>query len=194
MFVTNNSHVYFDENSYAEFSQNSAEDSGGAICLSNNSAISLGKTSNFINNKATNDGGAIVLLNNAYINNIISGNSSAHGDASFSNNNADSGGAISLNSYSTYTFRSNSTFASNTANKGGAIALQDNCDITNEENSIVKFVGKTAQETGGALYLSMNSTTCFTHNVIVSFNENSAYSSNSTVILLETLHFKEVPW
>ena len=186
MFVTNNSHVYFDENSSIEFSQNSANDSGGAIFLSNNSTISLGKTSNFINNKAINDGGAIALRNNAHINNIISGNSSAHGDALFSNNSANSGGAISLNSYSTFTFGSNSTFVNNTANKSGAIALHDNCNITNEEDSIVKFVGNIAQETGGALHLSMNSKTCFTHNVIVSFNENSANSSNGAVIFLES--------
>ena len=186
MFVTNNSHVYFHEHSFVEFSQNSANDSGGAIFLSNNSTISLGNTSNFINNKASNDGGAIALRNNAHINNNHSGNSSAHGDVLLSSNSANNGGAISLNSYSTVTFGSNSTFASNTANKGGAIALHDNCDITTEENSIVKFVSNIAQGTGGALHLSMNSKTCFTHNVIVSFNENRANSSNGAVIFLES--------
>ena len=185
MFVTNNSHVYFDENSCVEFSQNSAEDSGGAIFLSTNSTISLGKTSNFINNKAINDGGAIALHNNAHINNNYSGSSSANGDALFSNNSANNGGAISLNSSSTFTFGSNSTFVNNRANKGGAIALHDNCDITNEENSIVKFKGNIAMETGGALHLTMNSKTCFTQNATIFFDENNVNSSNGAVIFLK---------
>ena len=187
MFVTNNSNVYFDKNSSVEFSQNLAYDSGGAIFLSNNSTISLGKTSSFMNNQAINDGGAIALYNNAHINSNHSGNSSVHGDASFSNNRASSsGGAISIKSYSTVTFGSNSAFVNNTANKGGAITLHDNCVITNEEKSIVRFKGNIAQETGGALHLSEYSKTSFVQNSNITFDANSASSSDGAVILSES--------
>ena len=183
MFVTNNSNVYFDKNSSVEFSHNLANDSGGAIFLSNNSTVSLGKTSSFMNNQA-NDGGAIALYNNAHINsNNHSGNSSVHGDALFSDNHANSGGgAISIKSYSTVTFGSNSTFAKNTANKGGAITLHNNCSITNEEKSIIRFENNIALETGGALHLSEYSETSFVQNSNITFDANSASSSNGAVI------------
>ena len=185
MFVTNNSNVYFDINSSVEFSQNLANDSGGAIFLSNDSSISLGKTSYFMKNKA-NDGGAIALHNNSHINNNHSGYSSAHGDALFSDNHANSGGAISIKSYSTVTFGSNSTFVSNRANKGGAITLHDNCGVTNEEKSIIRFENNTAMETGGALHLSEYSETSFLQNSSIIFDANSASSSNGAVIFSES--------
>ena len=185
MFITNNSNVYFDKNSSVEFSQNLAHDSGGAIFLSNNSTVSLAKTSSFMNNQA-NDGGAIALYNNAHINSNHSGYSSVHGDALFSDNRANSGGAISIKSYSTVTFGSNSTFVNNRANKGGAITLHDNCDITNEEKSIIRFENNAALETGGALHLSEYSETSFVQNSDIIFDTNSASSSDGAVIFSES--------
>ena len=185
MLITNNSNVYFDKNSSVEFSQNLANDSGGAIFLSNDSSISLGKTSHFMNNIA-NDGGAIALYNNAHINSNHSGYSFVHGDALFSDNRANSGGAISIKNNSTVTFGSNSTFVNNRANKGGAITLHDNSSITNEEKSIIRFEGNIAQETGGALHLSEYSKTSFVQNNNITFDANNASSSNGAVIFSES--------
>ena len=180
MFVTSDSHVYFDKDSSVEFSQNTASNSGGAIYLSNNSTILLGQTSKFINNQASNNGGAIALHNNSCIDSNFS--------VLFLNNSAThSGGAIFINNSCNVTFGQNSTFINNTAYDGGAMALYDNCIITNKRHSKVtlKFEGNKASHSGGALYLSMYSKTSFIQNAGVSFDENSADSSYGGAIFSE---------
>ena len=178
MFVTNNSHVYFDKDSSVEFSQNIARKNGGAIYLSNNSTILLGRTSNFTNNQASGYGGAIALYNNCNIENNFS--------ALFLNNDAThSGGAISIRHYCTVALGQNSTFNNNTANNGGAMALYNNSGVINGRYSKLKFKGNTASQSGGALHLSMYSETSFTQNAEVIFDGNSADSSYGGAIFSE---------
>ena len=179
MFVTSNSHVYFDKDSSVEFHQNIVSNSGGAIYLSNNSIISLGQTSKFTNNQAGNDGGAIILHNNSLINSNFS--------VLFLNNNAaHNGGAVFINHYCNVNFGQSSTFINNTANNGGAMALYDNCDcvITDAGHSkaTLRFEGNTASQYGGALHLSMCSQTGFIQNAEVIFDKNSVDSSYGSAI------------
>ena len=180
MFVTSNSRVYFDQDSSAEFHENTVSNSGGAIYLSNSSIISLGRTSEFINNQARDNGGAITLYNNCRINSSFS--------VLFHNNSAThSGGAVFINHYCSVTLGYSSTFINNTANNGGAMALDDNCSITNGEHSEVTllFKGNTALQSGGALHLSMYSQASFIQNAEVTFDENSANSSYGSAIFSE---------
>ena len=180
MFVTSNSCVYFDQDSSAEFHENTANNSGGAIYLSNSSIISLGQTSKFINNRARDNGGAITLYNNCRINSNFS--------VLFHNNSAThSGGAVFINHYCSVTFGHNSTFINNTANNGGAMALDDNCGIINGEYSKVtlSFKDNIATQFGGALHLSMYSQASFIQNAKVTFDENSAISSYGSAIFSE---------
>ena len=179
MFVTSNSHVYFDKDSSVEFHQNIVSNSGGAIYLSNNSIISLGQTSKFTNNQAGNDGGAITLHNNSLINSNFS--------VLFLNNNAThNGGAVFINHYCNVNFGQSSTFINNTAKNGGAMALYDNCDcvITDAGHSkaTLRFEGNTASQYGGALHLSMCSQTGFIQNAEVIFDKNSVDSSYGSAI------------
>ena len=180
MFVTSNSSVYFDQDSSAEFHENTVSNSGGAIYLSNNSIISLGQTSKFINNQARDNGGAITLYNNCRINSNFS--------VLFHNNSATHrGGAIFINHYCNVTLGYSSTFISNTANNGSAMALYDNCGITNGEYSKVtlSFKDNIASQSGGALHLSMYSQASFIQNAEVTFDENSANSSYGSAIFSE---------
>ena len=180
MFVTSNSSVYFDQDSSAEFDENTASNSGGAIYLSNNSIISLGQTSKFINNQARDNGGAITLYNNCRINSNFS--------VLFHNNSAThSGGAVFINHYCSVTLGHNSTFINNTANNGGAMSLDDNCGITNGEYSEVtlSFKNNIATQFGGALHLSMYSQASFIQNAEVTFDENNADSRYGSAIFSE---------
>ena len=157
MFISNESNVYFTENSFVEFRENIASDSGGAIFLSSDSTISFGQRSEFINNQAGNKGGAIALHNNSFITDVNSISTILdfykqrnfllkYGELSsmvFLNNNANSsGGAIFLSSNSTISFGLKSEFINNQAgNNGGAIALHSNSFITVDDsiNTIFNF-------------------------------------------------------
>ncbi|MCD8377379.1 MAG: hypothetical protein LUB59_01175, partial [Candidatus Gastranaerophilales bacterium] len=129
--------------SYSSFDENIADELGGAIY--NTSYLKLSTVA--FNGNMSNYGGAV------YSETTTSSNTLTTSSSTFTSNSAaQDGGAI----YTTYNYTdTSSTFTENTAYNGGAVYKA----VTEIENSILKlsktkFYGNTAEECGGAIYIT----------------------------------------
>ena len=149
---------------------------GGAVYSVSNTNITLGGKSTivFTKNDAT-FGGAVYYYNYATI--LTKGNCLI----AFTDNSAlENGGALVMKHHSNLKIKNSSTiiFNNNKAvHNGGSLFLEIKSKIFFEEDCTVKFDGNTADDgTGGAIYLSYNSSLIFikTKNVTVTFKHNVA--------------------
>ena len=161
----NNSHICFEGESSAVFTNNTAY-VGGALYSDVYSYISFKGNSSpvFTNNSAHYGGGA-----------IFSYDISFEGNASpvFTNNTVVYGGGAIL-SEGSMLFKSNSSpvFSNNIAEYGGALSTVGNGNITFSENCTITFINNSA--TVGATIISYNSEIRVTDNSNIIFNTFSA--------------------
>ena len=163
--------VNFNQNRANYFSENKADNRGGAVCLYNNSAVMFEEdpTVSFNNNKG-NFGGAMFIDGQSTL--TFKGNSTV----TFNDNRADLCGAICIDTQSGITFKENSmvTFKLNEVTiNGGALCVQDNCNVIFGGNSRVRFDSNKANiGEAGDMYIEQYSNVTFEENCIVKFTNN----------------------
>ena len=140
--------ITFKDNSTSTFVNNTARNNGGAILSSQLSDITLEGNSTIIFNYNTADnGGAVCIDNNVTL--TFEGNSTAF----FNNNVAsEGGGAMKFLKDSNITVKENTAikFTNNSAQYGGAIFLDTTAAMVS--NSDVKFSNNNARIMGSSLY------------------------------------------
>lgn len=138
------------------FVANTAEDDGGAIDASRTAQFSI-NGARFEQNTAGDNGGAI----NAWTDNQLERNNTITNSQFISNKATDKGGAIAWlavdplwDDVAHNITVENSTFDSNSAQWGGAINTEGEITLRGETN----FVGNTASQQGGAIFVSETGT------------------------------------
>ena len=203
IYLYNTSDVIFTNNTFVTFYNNTAAISGGAAYFASKSNIKFQENSTVMfNNNTAVTGGAIVSqnkidaeVNNKYQNVLIENDENSNGTTklvfggkskvTFSNNDAEYGGAIYNTQNIIIDENSNIIFSKNNALYGGAIYLKNNgnmifkgtsiptltnknsyqnytesqyCNSTsNEISSITSFHDNIAKYTGGAVHVSKSS-------------------------------------
>lgn len=191
------------------FTNNDADDDGGAIVAINNSTITVDGEAKFLHNEGSRfldggSGGAIYISTSSNL--TIPGRATFHGNAAglggalqwwidsfvnltgeveFSENQAISGGAISWSSgeervtYLNLGGRVN--FFNNSANSAGAFLMSGAGDvsITGEVNFTENF----ADEEGGAIAMAATGTLNFEESAIVRFTSNKGGASGGGIAL-----------
>ncbi|TVQ39399.1 MAG: hypothetical protein EA370_04750 [Wenzhouxiangella sp.] len=137
------------------FTNNSADNLGGAMLSSSNSSPTLTNVT-FSNNVADRGGGMYNIDSSPSLSNVI-----------FSNNVADRGGAIYNTTNSSPSFN-NVTFGNNTAQFGGGMFNTTNSSPTLTNAT---FSNNTADSTGGGMYNQIDSAPSLTN---VTFSHNTA--------------------
>ncbi len=138
------------------FAANTAEDDGGAIDASRTAQFSI-NGARFEQNTAGDNGGAI----NAWADNQLERNNTITNSQFIGNKATDKGGAIAWlavdplwDDVAHNITVENSTFDSNSAQWGGAINTEGEITLRGETN----FVGNTASQQGGAIFVSETGT------------------------------------
>jgi filamentous hemagglutinin family protein len=143
----------------------------GKVTVSGNNAV---RVFDIVNNITVNLNGVTVANGRNAVQGggaqINAGSTLNINNSTFSNNSANTGGAIYNQGTATIT---NSTFSSNSANFGGAITNQGIATITNST-----FSGNSSQNEGGAIYNFANTATIRNS----TFFGNSANSSGGAIV------------
>ena len=185
--------ISFKDSSNVSFSNNIAEDDGGAIISYNGTTSFDGNSfTTFSDNSATNKGGAILCANI-----FFKGNSTTL----FHNNIAQEGGAMYSRTIVSFKDNSNATFNTNTANYNGGAIYSYSSHLYFKNFSTVVFDNNIADH-GGAVCAETHSNIIFADNSTVKFNKNKAisdaiiYSSIESKIIAEgdfNVIFDDIP-
>ena len=187
--------------SVVTFIDNSARFCGAIPVYSDNSAVLSEGSCNIIfnNNKANESGGALYITDHSTVTvagalSILQstltfdGNTSVH----FTRNKAENGGAISVvRSSVTFVDSSQTEFFRNTAaGSGGAMHLSDHFTVSISHNSHNNFSRNTANHHGGAIYCDLTKSTennKITFNSIdIIFNSNNDLTGSDVYIDIPT--------
>ena len=153
-----------------KFKDNHSDGSGGALSLDEPSILS---GSTFEHNQAARFGGAVYVQPRGRI--------IGEGPLTFSDNSAQEGGAVYLQSSNANSFASGTSFRGNTGNgRGGALYISDGSDLKIAGGA--SFTGNTAGGRGGAIYNSGNLELDTTDGDIT-FTENKAGGSGNDIHL-----------
>lgn len=170
------------------FDQNTSENSGGAIFNVGN-VITIKGTAVFTGNTTAKYGGA--LRNYKASDTAPGAQFIVDGDATFSDNKALlNGGAISNSEDSLFSVSGNATFENNFAGEnGGAISSMGTLVFGKEnETSLTKFLGNTAQgSSGGAVFNYTSGTLTFYGDA--AFNGNTSGVKGGAIFNEGTLNF-----
>ena len=160
--------------SSAEFTGNIASQNGGAVFIASGTLNISGAGVNFSDNTVSNDGGAICASGDARIN--------ITGTVSFTNNEADLGGAVYLaatrrgQAALNITGGNEAAFSNNTASSGGAIYAEQYSRMT--FTPAVIFTANTANDgNGGAIWVYEASQL---PEGSISFDKNTAAPTNAS--------------
>ena len=212
LFSSHRSEITFEENATVLFEYNLADnggtfyfihsaitftDSSIVLCYSNiakrtggvghfvlNSNVMFGGTTtvNFNNNKAEQNAGVLYFAQSSISckeNSILT----------FSHNTATlNGGALCFDYYSNVTFSqyTNLTICCNRALYGGAVLVNDHSNITMTGNSVLAFVGNSAAQYGGAIFLDTTALMI----AIDNYNHSIKFEDNIANILGDSLYQK----
>ena len=143
--ITVKSYMYFEGNSETVFSDNIADDSGGAIFSYSDISFKENSSTVFNNNIANNDGGTIYSSSDSY----LSFKGSSYTD--FNNNTASNGGALLSINHILFQENSKTIFNNNIADDDGGAVLTKN-SISFEENCTATFSNNIAGNDGGAIF------------------------------------------
>ena len=189
---------------FVTFVGNSASD-GGAISSPGLMSFSQGYISSdphgalyitgkaiFMDNRASNLGGAIFLFETRSMH--------IQGDVTFINNTAYMGGAICAIGLCSLSMQDNITFVRNAAYNGGAMAILGYLSFaTLQKPSIthITLINNTADQYGGALFLSSRTHLYFIHNNtrsgnVFNFTNNTASDSGDAIFGMHFHNFTEV--
>ena len=177
IYISDHSTVVFGENANVTFTQNLANDRGGAVFLTNNSYCFFYHNSivTFYYNKATN-GGAIYSEDNSHV------TFNASCKVTFNSNSASQyGTAIYSLNFSHIIFGGSTSaifYGNNVHNKschsfGGIIYSHNHCVITFDDNACIVFRNNTGGN-GGVLYSNHKSYISFEANSTTEFSNNTA--------------------
>ena len=182
------SNLSFDENSKVIFTENESKYGGAVYSYNSQLSFDRDKTVTSEVNKAIISGGVIFPRKNS----SITFNSNI--GVTFSDNQAQYGGAVYLRSYSIISFDGHTKviYNSNKVNiSGGAIYSDEKCHITFDSNSMVLFYGNRAAR-GGAVFSRDYSNIAFDGNTTVTYEGNKArkkggavYSSRNSNIMFD---------
>ena len=195
VYVTNQN-IFIDRK--IEFFRNVAEN-GGGILISDYSNVTVYKSAlvNITQNTVNNNGGAIFLTNRSSI--VFKDDHALSDTLGPQHSNDNSGVAIYINEYSTKgncIAEFNGNVASG---NGGAVFIDNHSTITFEGNYTVVLDNNKASSSGGAVYIDKNSAISFEGNSMIVINHNRAhnnggaiYTTHSSVIFGEhsTVTFK----
>ena len=187
LFIINSSNIFFQENSYTVFINNTA-DYGGGMLIYNSSNIYFQENSYtvFINNTA-DYGGGILIYNSSNI--YFQENSYTV----FINNTAHRGGGISIYVTSNIFFQenSNTVFSNNTADKyGGGICIYDSSNIFFLEKSYTVFSNNTADD-GGGVFISFSNISFQENSKALFSNNNAKYGGGISIYGSSNIFFQE---
>ena len=147
-----NSYISFEKNSIINFIDNSATVDGGAILQINTTVIFNSCTVVFNKNSAREKGGALCAFTNSNV--TIKGNLTAK----CINNRAMNGAFLfKYNSVFITDENSNASFSNNTAESGGAIYITNDSGMLCKGNSMVAFNANKVSYDGGAVYAEQSS-------------------------------------
>ena len=208
-----NSIVSVFEFAHVTFTNNTANQNGGAMYCGHHQIVWFGGNSmvTFSGNKAK-DGGAVhafsmyKIIFKENINSTFSKNHSGtlsrmysgisfmgRSKAAFNNNAADNGGTFYLSNSTTLTFNDSAmiTFTDNKARQNGGVFYSMNSFVLFNRNSNVSLAHNEAALNGGVMYCDSNSTVSFSEFTNVTFNDNKAinggvlFANNNSKISFE---------
>ena len=186
VFTENNSHIFFEENSIAKFSNNFADFGAAIFSIYNSHVIFKDMSTIMFNNNTAHYCGALTfavfstVTFTDHTKVTYNANTVSH---VLPSNYESSAGAICTyqNCKITFSEHSSVTFTSNRASRGGAVTILEG-NVFIEEYSIVSFYNNFAwYSSGGSLVCLNNSNVTIGGNSNVSFNGNKASESGGAI-------------